>query len=69
LEGVEEVVKALEELGGKASSAELLEKLAPKLGAARARTLIAEAVRKGIIKKEPCYECEKELFVLQNPKI
>jgi len=61
LEGVEEVVKALEELGGKASSAELLEKLAPKLGAARAR--------KGIIKKEPCYECEKELFVLQNPKI
>ena len=66
---MEEIIKVLEALGGKATSEELMEELAPKYGVVKARLMISEAVRKGIIKKVPDYELRKEVFVLQKPNI
>ena len=60
-----EVVEALKELGGKATSRELLEKLIEKgMDAVQARLAISEAVRNGLIKKVPDYEGKVELFTL-----
>ncbi|NPA84667.1 MAG: hypothetical protein GXO07_01515 [Crenarchaeota archaeon] len=57
-------VEALKKLGGKATSKELLELLAPELGPLGARKAIADAVREGKIKKIPDRERKVEVFVL-----
>ncbi len=57
---------ALEKLGGKATSKELLEILAPEHGPLKARKMIADAIRSGEIKKVPDYERKVEVFVLEG---
>ncbi len=59
-----DVVEALKKLGGRATSKELLELLAPEKGAMKARFEIAEALKEGRIKKAPDYELKKEVFTL-----
>ncbi len=61
-----DVKEALKRLGGRATSKELLELLAPEHGPLTARKMIAEAVRKGEIKKVPDYEMKVEVFVLEG---
>jgi len=61
-----DVKEALKRLGGRATSKELLELLAPEHGPLVARKMIAEAVRKGEIKKVPDYERKVEVFVLEG---
>ena len=60
------VIEVLKELGGRATSRELLEVLAPEMGVMKARKEIAEAVRKGMIKKVPDRERGVEVFVLSQ---
>jgi hypothetical protein len=59
-----DVVEALRKLGGRATSKELLELLAPEKGVMKARLEIAEAVREGKIKKVPDHELKKEVFAV-----
>jgi len=61
-----DVKEALRELGGRATSRELLEILAPEHGPLTARKMIADALRKGEIKKVPDYEKKVEVFVLEG---
>ncbi len=55
----------MKELGGRASSLELISKLLEKgMDVVTARLSIADAVRSGEVKKVPNYEKEIEEFVL-----
>jgi len=63
-----DAVEALRKLGGRATSKELMELLAPELGALKARLAIAEAVRSGKIRKVPDRERRVEVFELAEQK-
>lgn len=63
------MLEALERLGGRATSRELLDELLNRgIDPVRARMMITEAVREGVLKKLPDHERGIEVFALaENP--